>query len=82
MLNLLSSSGTTMSTSTNTADEDGADSGGMMPIFKSYNPDFISPEKQRHGRQQSMQEHHIRYIETIVSLIIMLSLNIVYNVVH
>ena len=56
MLNLPSSSGKTMSTSTTTADEDGADSGRMMPIFKSYNLDFISPEEQRHGRQQSMQE--------------------------
>ena len=56
MLNLSSSSGTTMSTSTSIADEDGADLGGTMPIFKSYNPDFISPEEQRHGRQQSMQE--------------------------
>ena len=56
MLNLPSSLGTTMSTSTTIADEDGADSGGTMPIFKSYNPNFISPKEQRHGRQQSMQE--------------------------
>ena len=56
MLNLPSSSGTTMSTSTSIAHEDDADSGETMPIFKSYNPNFISPEEQRHGRQQSMQE--------------------------
>ena len=56
MLNLPSSLGTTMLTSTSTADEDGADLGETMPIFKSYNPDFISPEEQRHGQQQSMQE--------------------------
>ena len=45
MLNLPSSSDTTMSTSTSTADANGVDSGGTMPIFKSYNPDFIIPEE-------------------------------------
>lgn len=67
MPTLPSSSGTTMSTSTSTADEVGADPGGIMPIFKSYNPDFISPEEERHGRRQSIEEAFspVRQLESI-----------------
>ena len=53
-----------------------------VPCVELWDIFYFVPEEDVALLLRYSKQHHIHYIETTVSLIIMLSLNIVYNVVH